>query len=199
MNPFLALYPGQLGFGIGSLEVIFIVGTLITILAFVALFLSTRKPDDTDKHSLANYEKHWTVMIIIIFAVFSISTLTLLPYPYAHANVVPTMTVDVQAQQFSWCLSPAGTWGGSSCVSPYKIPVGSTVLFEVRSLDVTHGFGVYDSSGAILFQVQVMPNFTNSVLYQFAKSGTYYVRCLEFCGYGHYEMITNFEVTNSTS
>ena len=83
--------------------------------------------------------------------------------------------------------------------SQYQIPVGSTVLFEVRSLDVTHGFGVYDSAGTILFQVQVMPNFTNSVLYQFTKPGIYYVRCLEFCGYGHYEMITNFMVANSTS
>ena len=42
-------------------------------------------------------------------------------------------------------------------------------------------------------------DFTNSVLYQFTKPGTYYVRCLEFCGYGHYVMITNFMVTNSTS
>ncbi|MGA2875688.1 MAG: hypothetical protein ABSE82_09140 [Nitrososphaerales archaeon] len=199
MHPFLALNPAQLGFGIGFLEDLFIVGTLITIVAFIALFFSTRRPDAIDKHSLAKYEKHWTIMLVVIFAVFSISTFSLLPYPYAHSNVVPTMTVDVQAQQFSWCLSPQGTWGGSNCIAPYQIPVGSTVLFVVRSLDVTHGFGVYNSAGAILFQVQVMPNFTNSILYQFTKPGTYYVRCLEFCGYGHYLMFTNFVVTNATS
>ena len=199
MNPFLALNPGQLGFGINFLEDIFIAGTLITIVAFIALYFSTRRPDDVDKHSLAKYEKHWTLMILAIFIVFSVSTITLVPWPYAHSNVTPTMTVDVQAQQFSWCLSPQGTWGGTNCVAQYQIPVGSTVLFEVRSVDVTHGFGVYNSAGVILFQVQVMPGFNNSVLYQFTKPGTYYVRCLEFCGYGHYVMITNFVVTNQTS
>ncbi|MDG6905905.1 MAG: hypothetical protein JRN20_08990 [Nitrososphaerota archaeon] len=195
----MVLYPAQLGFGIGFLEDIFVVGTLITIVAFIAMFLSTRKPDQVDKHSLAKYEKQWVVIIGVIFTLFSVTTLGLLPYPYAHSNVTPTMTIDVQGQQFSWCLSPAGTWGGNNCVPQYQIPVGSTVLFEVRSLDVTHGFGVYDSAGAILFQVQVMPGFNNSILYHFTEPGTYYVRCLEFCGYGHYEMITNFLVTDSTS
>jgi cytochrome c oxidase subunit II len=190
------LYPAQVGFGISALEAIFIIGTLITVVAFVAMFWSTRRPDAVDKHSLAKYEKQWTIMLIVIFTVFSISTLGLLPYPYAHSNVTPTMTVDVQAQQFAWCLSPPPNWG-TNCQTPYQIPVGNTVRFIVRSVDVTHGFGVYDSGGQILFQVQVMPGFNNSVLYQFTTPGIYYIRCLEFCGYGHYLMISNFNVTSS--
>jgi cytochrome c oxidase subunit II len=196
LNPFLALVPGQLGFGVGFLEDIFIVGTLITIVAFIAVFLSTKKPDEVDKHSLAKNEKQWTLLIMAVLVVFVISTLGLFPYPYAHSNVVPTMTVDVYAQQFSWCLSPAGSWG-SNCQTPYQIPAGSTVLFQVRSADVTHGFGLYDSVGTLLIQVQVMPGFNNSIIYHFTTPGTYYVRCMEFCGYGHYEMIANFNVTSS--
>ncbi len=194
----LALYPAQLGFGIGFLEDIFIVGTLITIVAFIAVFFSTRKPDEVDKHSLAKYEKHWVTLIGVILVIFSVSTIGLMPYPYAHSNVVPTMTVDVQAQQFFWCLSPQPYWG-NHCGAPLQIPQGSMVLFIVRSVDVTHGFGVYNAGGQILFQVQVMPGFNNSILYQFTNTGTYYVRCLEFCGYGHYTMISNFQVTNSTN
>lgn len=179
----------------GFLADLFIVATLITAVAFIAIFLSTRKPDAVDKHSLAKYEKQWTLIILVIVIVFSVSTLGLLPYPYAHSNVKPNLTIDVYAQQFSWCLSPAGTWG-TDCQTPYQIPVGDTVLFIVRSADVTHGFGIYSSSGSILIQVNVMPGFNNSVLYQFTQPGTYYVRCLEFCGYGHYQMITNFNVTS---
>lgn len=195
MISFLALNPASLGFGMGFLEDIFIVGTLITIVAFVAVFLSTRKSDEMDKHALAKYEKQWTLIILVILVVFSVSTLGLLPYPYAHTNVTPNLTIDVYAQQFSWCLSPVGTWG-TDCQTPYQIPVGDTVLFIVRSADVTHGFGVYSSSGSILFQVNVMPGFNNSVMYQFTKPGTYYVRCMEFCGYDHFLMITNFNVTS---
>jgi cytochrome c oxidase subunit 2 len=192
------LYPAQLGLGIGFLEWIFIVGTLITIVSFIALFYSTRHPDPVDKHSLARYERHWAILIAVTFVVFSVSTISLAPYPYTHSSVVPTMTIDVQAQQFAWCLAPAPNWG-QDCQSPYKIPVGSVVLFNVKSIDVTHGFGIYDASGQIDAQVQVMPDFTNSVLYDFTHNGTYYIRCLEFCGYGHYGMITSFQVVNGNS
>ncbi|MGI0090196.1 MAG: hypothetical protein ACREBS_00660 [Nitrososphaerales archaeon] len=191
----IALFPASVGMNITYLTVITVMATLITIVGFIALFFSSKKPDEVDKHSLAKYEKHWVILIVVIFIAFSLSTISYLPYPYAHSNVKPTMTVDVQAAQFAWCLSPTPDFG-KNCQSPYNIPVGNTVLFMVKSIDTTHGFGVYDSQGSILFQVQVMPGFTNSIMYQFTTPGIYYVRCLEFCGYGHYLMITNFNVTS---
>lgn len=165
-------------------------GTLISLVALIAVVYSTRRPEEGDSHALARYEKQWVALIVVIFVVFSASTLAYLPYPYAHTNVKPTMIVDVQAQQFAWCLSPAPTWGAPNCKSNYVITVGSIVYFNVTSIDVTHGFGVYDASGSILFQVQVMPQFYNNIMYQFTTPGTYYIRCLEFCGYGHYLMIS---------
>ena len=194
----LGIFPDSVGFNITYLTIIFVMGTLITLVALIAVIFSTRRPEEGDSHALAKFEKHWVSLILVIFIVFSASTLAYLPYPYAHTDVKPTMIVDVQAQQFSWCLSPAPTWGSPNCKSNYAIPVGNTVYFNVSSTDVTHGFGVYDASGSILFQVQVMPGFYNNIMYQFTSPGTYYIRCLEFCGYGHYEMIsTALNVTAS--
>ena len=172
-------------------------GTLISLVALVAVVYSTRRPEEGDSHALARYEKHWVALIVVIFVVFSASTLAYLPYPYAHSNIKPDMIVDVQAQQFAWCLSPAPTWGSPNCKANYVIPVGSTVFFNVSSLDVTHGFGVYSAEGSILFQVQVMPQYYNNIMYQFTTPGIYYIRCLEFCGYGHYLMIS--QALNVTS
>ncbi len=204
MNSVLGILAGDVGFNILYLVVLFAAATGITIIGAFALFWSTRHPDEEDKHSLGKYESHWTIIIIIIFALFSVSTLPFLPYPYAHSDIRPDLTVDVQGQQFAWCLSPEGSWGPPSCVQTFLIPSGDTVLFLVRSTDVTHGFGVYQYNpngtnpyGQILFQVQVMPNYTNSVLYRFTVPGTYYIRCLEFCGYGHYTMIGQFNVTST--
>ena len=191
----LGIFPASVGLGIVYLTVLFVIGTLITGVVITAVIYSTKHPEEGDQHSLAKYEKHWVVGIIIIFIVFSVSTLGYLPYPYAHSNIKPTMIVDVQAQQFNWCLESQWTQP-PTCVANYPIPVGNTVLFNVTSIDVTHGFGVYDSAGAILFQVQVMPGFYNDIMYQFTTPGTYYVRCLEFCGYGHYGMFTTFNVTS---
>jgi cytochrome c oxidase subunit II len=191
------IFPASVGLNIVYLAVIFVMGTLIAAVALIAIVYSTRHPEEGDSHALAKYERHWVIGIVIIFIIFSVSTLAYLPYPYAHTNIKPTMVIDVQAQQFSWCLSNSTTWGPPNCVSDYPIPVGNTVLFNVTSIDVTHGFGVYDSAGAIQFQVQVMPGFYNDIMYQFTSPGIYYVRCLEFCGYGHYGMFTSFNVTSS--
>jgi len=196
----LGILPASAGYNIIYLTAIFAMGTLITAVALIAVVYSTRHPEEKDSHALAKYERHWVVAIIIIFILFSVSTLPYLPYPYAHSNIKPTMIVDVQAQQFSWCFTAPpqfGTQPGSPCVFNYPIPVGNTVLFNVTSIDVTHGFGVYDSAGAIIFQVQVMPGYYNNIMYQFTTPGIYYVRCLEFCGYGHYTMFTTFNVTSA--
>jgi cytochrome c oxidase subunit 2 len=75
------------------------------------------------------------------------------------------------------------------------IPLGSKVLFDTSSIDVNHGLGLYSAQGQLLDQVQVMSGCYNNIIYQFTKPGTYYVRCLEFCGYGHFGMVTQFVVS----
>ena len=192
----LGIFPASVGLNITYLSIIFVMGSLIAGVAIIAVIYSTRHPEEGDSHALAKYEKHWVILIVIIFIAFSVSTLAYLPYPYAHSDVKPTMIVDVQAQQFAWCLTPAPRFG-TPCVSEFQIPVGSTVYFNVTSVDVTHGFGVYDADGAIVFQVQVMPQYYNSIMYQFTAPGIYYIRCLEFCGWGHTNMISQFNVTMS--
>ncbi len=186
----------QVGLNTSFLAVIVVMAVLISAVAFGAIYWSTKHPEETDSHSLAKYEKYWVVVVLLILVTFAIVTSSYIPYPYAHSNVTPSMIVHVQAQQFSWCLTNSSYWGQPYCVSDYQIPVGNTVQFEVRSIDTTHGFGVYDPQGAIIFQVQVMPEFTNNITYTFSQAGTYYVRCLEFCGYGHYGMYTQFTVTS---
>ena len=194
----MALYPADLGMNTTYMAIILAMATLIAVVAGIVLVWSTKHPEEGDKHSLAKHEKYWVGLILIIFLAFLFSTTGMLPYPYAHSNVTPTMTIDVQAAQFSWCISSPPNWG-QQCQTAYQIPVGNTVLFQVRSIDVTHGFGVYDSQGAILFQVQAMPGFNNSILYHFTTPGTYYVRCLEFCGFGHYGMLSQLNVTAAST
>ena len=48
--------------------------------------------------------------------------------------------------------------------------------------------------GALLTQVQAMPGYTNRLIYRFDRTGTYTVRCLEYCGIFHHFMLTKFIV-----
>jgi cytochrome c oxidase subunit 2 len=194
LSPFGITLAGQAGMNITYLAVIEVLAVAITIVGVGVVLWSTRHPTETDSHGLAKYERHWTIIVIVIFVAFSVSTLPFIPYPYVHANVKPDTIVHVQAHQFAWCLSNASFWG-TNCATQYQISKGSTVQFEVNSSDTTHGFGVYDPSGAIIFQVQVMPGYLNNITYTFSTPGIYYIRCLEFCGYGHYAMYSSFNVT----
>ncbi len=208
-----AILLGDLGLNAAFLAVVFGAAVIITIVAAGLLIWSTKHPEEGDSHALAKYEKHWVVIILAIFVIFALSTISFLPYPYAHANVHPNLTIDVTGQQFAWTLCDAPYWANASTsltnpscfpnsnVTYIPIPVGDTVLFNVTSHDVTHGFGIYQctdvgcTTAAILDQVQVMPGFYNSILVTFKTAGTYYIRCLEFCGYGHYTMFTQLNVT----
>jgi cytochrome c oxidase subunit 2 len=209
LNGIDAILAGDVGLNDTYLAFIFILAVAITAVGFGFVLWSTRHPKEGGEHALSKYEGHWTMIIVIVFALFSATTLTFLPYPYAHSGMHPNLVVDVQGQQFAWCLAKQNTTSFIHMPIPncypgaFPITSGQVVLFNVTSLDVTHDFGVYKCSNsactnaAILFQVQVMPGFYNSIMYQFTTPGIYYIRCLEFCGFGHYTMISQLNITAS--
>jgi cytochrome c oxidase subunit 2 len=84
--------------------------------------------------------------------------------------------------------------------SPHvTLKVGQAVKFIAHSIDVNHGFGVFDgkNDGApILLQMQIIPGYDNVFYYTFKHPGSYMVRCLEYCGYAHPYMTSEIEVTN---
>ena len=88
----------------------------------------------------------------------------------------------VEGRQFGWVAEPK------------QIKAGMPVEFKVTSRDVNHGFGVFDSRGVILFQVQAMPKYVNRAIYTFDKPGTYKIVCMEYCGMAHHVMNETFEV-----
>jgi cytochrome c oxidase subunit 2 len=196
-NPF-AILPADLGFGPSVLALSFAVLAILVVVALGAIYWTTKHPHETGYREARGWSKNegiYTIIFLIAVIVFATSTLGLLPYPYAHSSIRPTMVVDARAQQFQWCLAYAPNWG-TNCQAILQIPVGNVVLFNTSTIDVNHGFGLYSSSGQLLDQVQVMPGFYNTIIYQFAKPGIYYVRCMEFCGYGHFGMVTEINVTS---
>ena len=193
----VAILPADLGFGSNFLALTFAVVTALVLISLAAIYWSNKHPHETGLREAKGWSKNewiYTIIFLVLVMIFASSTLGLLPYPYAHSNIKPTITVNARAQQFQWCLSPAPNWG-TDCQSVMQIPAGSIVLFNTSSIDVNHGFGLYASNGHLLDQVQVMPGYYNSIIYQFSTPGTYYVRCMEFCGYGHFGMVTEIQVT----
>ncbi len=62
------------------------------------------------------------------------------------------------------------------------INVGDTVLFDVKSEDLTYGFGLFRGDNSMVFQMQVVPGHRNDILWHFDREGVYSIRSTEYSG-----------------
>jgi cytochrome c oxidase subunit 2 len=59
---------------------------------------------------------------------------------------------------------------------------GDLVLFDVKSNDLTYGFGLFRKDNSMLFQMQVVPGHRNDILWRFERPGVYTIRSTEYSG-----------------
>jgi cytochrome c oxidase subunit 2 len=153
---------------------------------FLFTALSARKgPDDYEliHHNGYLFRRYWFVGLMCLGLMSFGFTLPHMPVPMFRkpAGQVSTV-VNVTGEQWSWTLQPS------------TVTAGQSVEFRVTSHDVNHGFGIFNSNGNIVGQVQAMPGFTNDLYYTFDKPGTYTIRCLELCGLYHTAMVSSLTV-----
>jgi len=160
--------------------------TIVCVVAIVLLALiaaSTRGRRTLDVGALKRLgerEKMWFAIVVVLLVTLLFATIFFTPY---GRSAGPDAQVEkIAGLQFAW-LVPG---------KPLK--AGRPVEFRLTSKDVSHGFGVYTSSGRFLFQVQVMPGKTQTYVYTFKRPGTYKILCLEYCGLDHDRMQSQLTV-----
>jgi cytochrome c oxidase subunit II len=79
------------------------------------------------------------------------------------------------------------------------VAAGDLVLFDLKSNDLTYGFGLFRKDNSMLFQMQVVPGHRNDLLWRFDKPGVYAIRSTEYSGPEGAEMIVEnaFEVVEA--
>lgn len=125
-----------------------------------------------------------TYLLLTVAVVAFVVSMGWVPYEGARVSALgePRVTVQATGQQWAWTMSRT------------EVPRGVPVAFEVSSKDVNHGFGLYSPEGKLLTQVQVMPGYPNRLIYTFREAGRYSIKCLEFCGVAHHNMMTTLDV-----
>ena len=155
----------------------------------------------------------WTIIPVLILVVIAIPSFRLL----AHQLVLPKpdITMKVTGHQWYWSYEyPADQGGGFSFDSLLKddkdlnpqngdihllavdneavVPVNKTVLVQVTSSDVIHGF-VVQSFG---IRIDAIPGRLNETWFKADREGLYYGQCSIICGENHAFMPIAFRVVS---
>jgi cytochrome c oxidase subunit 2 len=166
-----------------AIGVVFAALALALAGAFVVIGLRAGTEASQDRVQRVGYwlRRRW-LLLLTITGVLVIG-ISLFDLPYATGSAAGRTVVRVIGGQFFWSLQPD------------RVPAGTRVRFDVTSVDVNHGFGLYDPHGHLVGSVQAMPGYHNELDLTLSAAGTYRIRCLELCGLNHSTMENTFTVT----
>ena len=133
-------------------------------------------------------EKRYLYALIIVAVVINAVTISpIIPWQgwLFWSKPEPTRTFNIAICNYKFSLPPGGI----------SIKVGQPVKFAVTSCDVTYGFGVFHKNGRMIFQIQVLPSYSNEIVWIFDEAGSYTIRSTEYSGPEHPFMVLPDAIT----
>jgi len=171
--------------------VVFIIGAAAILLIALFIFFQSSEPEEAERVTKKVYAVRKAYFFVLVAVLIGTLGFTIPKAPYFKEDA-GEVVVKVKGWMWYWEVEPVkgAKFEGGELV----VPAGKKVEFQVTGGDVNHGFGIYDSEGRLLTQVQAMPNYTNRLFYTFDRPGVYEVFCLEYCGYAHHNMYLRIKV-----
>ena len=166
-----------------AIGVVFAALVLLLACAFVVIGVQAGSEVSVERVHRVGYwlRKRWLALLLVVGVL--VVGISLFDLPYASGGGAGRTLVRVTGGQFFWSLVPD------------RVPAGARVRFDVTSIDVNHGFGLYDPHGHLIGSVQAMPGYHNELDLTLTEAGVYRIRCLELCGLNHSTMQNTFTVT----
>lgn len=179
------------------LLVVFLAVAIAILYVFYRVYRSSL-PFAVPRGGLANANQKRLIFFLLLAGIAVIlSTVSFARSPYfTYSDEDPSEVVYVAARQFAYVLSREAIdpQGAAAAPQPIQLHAGKVVEFRVTSLDVNHGFAIYNDRGHLLAQTQAMPGYVNRLRWKFDEPGTYQLLCIEFCGAAHAYMSASFDV-----
>ncbi len=172
--------------------------TLFMFIPFVVVFLfvirksssDSADPSIADDSGIVRAEWMWLGLVTLVFVGLNIASIGYMPTVATTRAVASGQDiVDINFTAESWSYD----------ISEAAIEVGRPVRFSGKSLDTMHSFAVYHPNGKVLFTMMLMPGLEGptSLIHTFKDAGTYTIRCLEYCGLEHHQMLDEIVVVEN--
>lgn len=178
-----------------SILVLFLALAGIATIVFTYVFISSKKATQAEQGMSNPLKKRfWFLLILfVILGIFATVTIPKSPY-FLFASETPVKVIYVSAKQFDFILSENAIDPKNPLGEDIKLSTNELVEFRVSSIDVNHGFAIFNESNRLITQVQAMPGYVNRLRFKFNEPGKYTVLCLEYCGMAHQRMRSSFIV-----
>ena len=145
---------------------------IISIISWVAIKLTAPKEGKLIKPV---YFYVWVGFLIVTgvsIHIFTYNTIPWSPMDLNRKDIKPDKVFEITVQNHKFSLP----------CEKLVINANEKVLFNVRSYDLTYGFGLFRDDNTMVFQMQVIPGHNNDILWQFSKPGVYSIRSTEYSG-----------------
>ncbi|NHZ72745.1 MAG: cytochrome c oxidase subunit II [Aquificales bacterium] len=164
--------------------------SLIMVFMLYSVVIFRRKEGDNEPgsnvHGHTGLEIAWTVIPVIVVAIFGYWAITVLNA--LTAEKPNEMTIKVIGQQWSWQFEYPEQEGITSAA--LVMPVGQDILLDMEARDVLHSFWIPE------FRVKqdLIPDTPTYLRITPTQEGDYKLRCAEICGFDHSKMIADVQV-----
>lgn len=178
-----------------SILQLFLVLSGLAALVFIYIYLSSLKVEQTQQGMSNPLKKRfWFLLIlIVILGIFASVTIPKSPY-FLFAGESPAKVINVSTIQFSFVMSDEAIDPKTLNGKDIELAINELIEFRVTSVDVNHGFAIYNSENRLIAQIQAMPGYVNRLRHKFKEPGKYNIFCLEYCGMAHQGMRSSFIV-----
>lgn len=178
---------------LGVVAVFFVIVEVLLVMFLIRYRRTKRNQVGAPIHGNNKWETIWTIIpaaILVFMGAYSVRYVYALQTPPA-----PDYTIHVIGHEWYWEFKYPN---GADVQSQLRLPAGKTVLFDITSADVIHGFYIPD------FRVQqdALPGRQTQFSVQLLSSDlnkTFDVPCDQFCGQGHPKMIAQAQVVSDSA
>ena len=164
-----------------------VIGILFSVYVLLVLTLMGWFVHAVTSERKINLKFKISVTVWIIFLVISVLTFHTLVHiklpwtrwQFLKKQTIPGKEIAINIADYKFYLPE----------NPIKLKLNEPVKFTLSSQDVTYGLGVFRSDGTMVFQMQVLPEHANEIIWIFQDEGNYTIRSTEYSGPENWKMV----------
>jgi cytochrome c oxidase subunit 2 len=161
----------------------------VAVVVVLALGLFRRRPaaEQEPGRERPNRFGRWflvggvAVPLVILLIVFGATVQAMRSVPTTAPS--DALVIEVVGHQYWWEVRYPEA--GVTLTNELHLPVGRPVNLQLSSADVIHSFWVPALAG----KIDMLPDYTNTLVLEADEAGVHQSRCAEFCGLEHTKMV----------